>query len=165
MPDKIILVDHRKIWFNDFEKEHMLLKSVFNQSEYTKISHIGSTAIPWIKAKPIVDINIGLYEVKNQQEYISRLQEAGYVYATGSKFEKWILFKKIENKKKFHLHLLEASSQRYIEQIQFKEMLMNNKQLAEYYEYIKIRATYDDPVFYYMNKRDFLLRLGLCKQN
>lgn len=165
MMEEIILVDHNKDWFQDFKEEHRILESAFNQDEYTKISHIGSTAIPWIKAKPIVDINIGLYELKKQQEYIPQLQEAGYFYQTGSKFEGWILFKKVVNKKKFNLHLLEANSQRYIEQIQFKEMLINDKELALYYEYIKIKATYDDPVFYYMNKRDFLLRLGLCKQN
>lgn len=163
MLEQIVLVSHKESWLHDFEQESSLLENIFNQSEYVSINHIGSTAIPWIKAKPIVDINIGLYELKNEEEYMPRLQEAGYVYATGSKFKKWILFKKVENEKKFNLHLLEANNQRYLEQIQFKKMLMSDKQIALHYEMVKIQATYDDPTFYYMNKRDFLLKLGMCQ--
>ena len=163
MLEQIVLVSHKESWLHDFEQEYLLLENALNQSEYLSINHIGSTAIPWIKAKPIVDINIGLYELRNEKEYIPRLQEAGYIYSAGSKFENWILFHKVEDEKKFNLHLLEAASQRYIEQIQFKEMLMNNRQIALYYEAVKIRATYE-PVFYYMDKRDCLLKLGLCHQ-
>ena len=163
MLEQIVLVSHKESWLHDFEHESLLLEKIFSQSEYMSINHIGSTAIPWIKAKPIVDINMGLCELKNEKEYMPRLQEAGYVYATGSKFQNWILFKKVENEKRFNLHLLEATNQRYIEQIQFKEILMNDKQIALHYEIVKIRATYDDPVFYYMNKREFLLKLGMCQ--
>ena len=148
MLEPIVLVSHKESWLHDFDQESLLLENTFNQNEYISINHIGSTTIPWIKAKPIVDINIGLYELKNEKEYMPRLQEAGYVYTTGSKFENWILFKKVEKEKRFNLHLLEANNQRYIEQIRFKEILMNDKQIALHYERVKIRATYDDPVFY-----------------
>ncbi len=164
MQDPIVLVDYQESWPHDFEHESLLLKKIFTTSEYTSINHIGSTAIPWIKAKPIIDINIGLYELKNEEEYIPRLKEAGYIHSTGSNFERWILFSKVENEKRFNLHLLEANNQRYIEQIKFKNMLMQDKDLALFYQRVKLRALYNDPLFYYMDKRCFLLKLGMFQQ-
>jgi GrpB-like predicted nucleotidyltransferase (UPF0157 family) len=156
MSTKIILVEHRESWLQDFEEENILLQSVFDNREHSIINHIGSTCIPNIIAKPIVDINIALHELKNEEEYIYRLKEIKYYYSNGSQMEEWILFHKIENGKRFHLHLLEEKSKRYQEQIIFKNFLLKDPEFAKNYEKIKIHATYDDHCFYCMNKKPFL---------
>lgn len=152
----IELVDHNESWIQDFSDEQFLLKTIFSSDEYSMINHIGSTAVPWIKAKPIIDISIGLYELKNEKEYISRLEKIKYTFSNGSQFEDWILFDKSENNKRFHLHLLNKNNKRYKEQLVFKDALLGNLEFAKMYEKIKIHALHDYPGFYSMNKLPFV---------
>ena len=53
------LVEHDANWTQAFERERRRLQTVLAES-YPEIHHIGSTAIPGIKAKPVIDIIIWL---------------------------------------------------------------------------------------------------------
>ena len=58
----IVLVSHKDEWFDYFDEEKKILENLFSSFELIRISHIGSTAIKDIAAKPVVDI---LVEFKN----------------------------------------------------------------------------------------------------
>ena len=156
MLKQIILVDHQKHWRQDFEDEKRLLQSIFDPDEYIQINHIGSTAVPSIKAKPIVDINIAFHKLDTKEYYTLKLTSSKYVYANGFTSEKWILFQKEYDGKCFNLHLLDKEAKRYEEQLIFKDMLIKNIKFAQDYERLKIHASKDDPRFYYMNKGPFV---------
>ena len=53
------LVPHNSKWEELFKKEKQLLKKTFGDT-ILGIEHIGSTAIPNIPAKPIIDIDVGV---------------------------------------------------------------------------------------------------------
>lgn len=77
--EKIQLVEHNSEWKQQYIDEVNLLKqkSYLSTLEY---EHIGSTSIPNIKAKPIVDIIIGVRTFPPQREIIEELEESGYTY-------------------------------------------------------------------------------------
>ncbi len=52
----IILAPHDPRWISWYAQEEALLRSVLPAAYALRISHIGSTAIPGIQAKPIIDI-------------------------------------------------------------------------------------------------------------
>jgi GrpB-like predicted nucleotidyltransferase (UPF0157 family) len=66
----IYLVEHKNYWANWYAEELSLLKRIFPDNYIARISHIGSTAIVEIWAKPIVDI---LVEVRNEK-YLSYIK-------------------------------------------------------------------------------------------
>ncbi|HIR87551.1 MAG TPA: GrpB family protein [Candidatus Fimimorpha faecalis] len=66
-------------WINEAENTIKELKSLLGDTAID-IQHIGSTAIPLIHAKPIIDIVIGVQKLNDIQPYVEVLQERGFVF-------------------------------------------------------------------------------------
>ena len=130
----IILEEHKNYWSDWYEEETVNLNKIL--PETAKISHIGSTAVPNILAKPIVDILVeiesGMHSVKDiliDNGYICMSENAdrmsfnkGY---TESGFAERV----------FHLHL------RYMgdnDEIYFRNYLIENPNIAKEYEKLKL---------------------------
>ena len=73
------LVVHQDEWINEAENTIKELKSLLGDTAID-IQHIGSTAIPLVHAKPIIDIVIGVQELNDIQSYIGVLQKKGFVF-------------------------------------------------------------------------------------
>ena len=58
------LVDYNENWVKEYEEEEKLLKDVL-KDKIIEIHHIGSTSIPGLKAKPVIDILIVIDSLKN----------------------------------------------------------------------------------------------------
>ena len=130
----IILEEHKSYWTAWFEKEKINLERILPQN--ARISHIGSTAVPNIWAKPIVDI---LVEIESGMDGIKGvLTSNGYVCMSESANR--ISFNKgyTENgfaERVFHLHL------RYMgdnDEIYFRDYLIKNPDIAKEYEKLKL---------------------------
>lgn len=72
----IVLTEHRDCWDDWYEEEAQLLRSLVPDD--ARISHIGSTAIQGIWAKPIVDILVELSPDTSMEETCARLSAADY---------------------------------------------------------------------------------------
>ena len=73
----IILTEHQMCWKEWYRKEEALLKIALPQVE--RISHIGSTAISSIWAKPIIDILVEIPEDGIFPDYKNRIIHCGYL--------------------------------------------------------------------------------------
>src|SRR5258708_935131 len=73
------LLPHNPTWILIFEKEKQFLLSKLGDL-IIDIQHIGSTAIPGIPAKPIIDISIGIKSMKNSKSFIKLFKKLGYEY-------------------------------------------------------------------------------------
>lgn len=56
------------------------IKTIDNQSSFVSIDHIGSTAVPGLSSKPIVDIFIGIQSIKDAERWVYPLQLPGSIY-------------------------------------------------------------------------------------
>ncbi|WP_149359905.1 GrpB family protein [Lolliginicoccus suaedae] len=74
----LTLVPHDPQWFHRFRIEQDRIVNALGASAH-RIDHIGSTAVAGLDAKPIVDINISVADPDEEDTYLPRLLEAGYL--------------------------------------------------------------------------------------
>jgi GrpB-like predicted nucleotidyltransferase (UPF0157 family) len=75
----IIVVDYDKNWSIQYEEEKLKILNVLGDT-VENIQHIGSTSVPGLAAKPIIDIAIGLRQLSPSLNQISALEKLGYFY-------------------------------------------------------------------------------------
>ncbi len=75
---KTQIAEYDPNWGHQFEKEALLLQSIFDEIALN-IHHIGSTAIPGIKAKPIIDILITTNTINTIDSFDHQMEQSDYV--------------------------------------------------------------------------------------
>ena len=133
----IYLTEHQPCWKEWYSKEESLLRNALSSKE--RISHIGSTAIPHIWAKPIIDILVEIPEGRNLLVYKVPIMNSGYICMSQS--EKGLSFNKgyTENgfaERVFHLHLKYAGNNN---ELYFRDYLIEHPDAAKEYEELKLR--------------------------
>ena len=71
------IVDYRHDWPVRFESERRRLTDALGTTA-VRIEHVGSTAVPGLAAKPILDILVSVEDPEDESAYSTALQEAGY---------------------------------------------------------------------------------------
>ena len=74
------LVSYQENWPQLFQEEKVQIQAVFVGYDIKDIEHIGSTSIPGIKSKPIIDIAVLVDYTDNHEDYTQKLIELGYEY-------------------------------------------------------------------------------------
>ena len=133
----IYLTEHQSCWQEWYSEEESLLKKVLSSIE--RISHIGSTAIPSIWAKPIVDILVEIPKERNLLDYKTLIINNGYICMSQS--EHGLSFNKgyTENgfaERVFHLHLRYAGDNN---ELYFRDYLIEHPDVAKEYEELKLK--------------------------
>ena len=74
----IVLVDYDPSWPVRFQDERAKLTTALG-TEVIGIEHIGSTDVPGLAAKPIIDVLVTVADIEAEPRYLPALQRAGYV--------------------------------------------------------------------------------------
>ena len=135
----IFLTEHQESWKDWYKEEETALKEILPSDKIKRCSHIGSTAIKGIWAKPIIDILVEVSAGYNLQEVKEALLEAGYICM--SEAEERISFNKgyTENgveERVYHLHLRMEGDH---DELYFRDYLNEYPSIAEEYEALKLR--------------------------
>jgi len=76
----VVLSDYMPGWVKMFEKEKELITGKFPVKDF-RIEHIGSTAVPGLKAKPVIDMLIGLHRLPaDMSPIVNCLESLHYQY-------------------------------------------------------------------------------------
>ena len=132
----IILTKHHDHWKEWYFEEENLLKNILPQLE--RISHIGSTAIPTIWAKPIIDILVEIPRESNLLDYKDLIVKNDYICMSQS--ENRLSFNKGYTEsdfaeRTFHLHLRYAGDN---DELYFRDYLIEFPDIAKEYEKLKL---------------------------
>lgn len=73
----IKVVDYNQNWSSEYHKEEQSIKSIL-QEELVNSFHIGSTSVPGLKAKPIIDILLVVNDINNLDSFSNQFQDIGY---------------------------------------------------------------------------------------
>ena len=145
-PFEIVEYDPR--WPAVFEAERAHLLSVFPEGSVVRIEHVGSTAVPGLAAKPIVDVLVGVTDLAPVRERVAPdLEAQGYDYFWSPShgndvppFYAFFIKRAADGTRTHHIHVVEMTG--FDEQwgwVVFRDHLRAHREDAAEYEQLKRR--------------------------
>jgi GrpB-like predicted nucleotidyltransferase (UPF0157 family) len=143
--EEIELVPYNQEWKDLFEIEKKFLLNKLPAQIISRIEHFGSTSIPGIAAKPIIDILIEVTSLEETQKIIVPiLQNEGYDYFwrpinndNNSPHYAWFIKRNNKGKRTHHIHMVEADSILW-KDLLFRDFLIEFPIEAKRYEELKL---------------------------
>jgi GrpB-like predicted nucleotidyltransferase (UPF0157 family)/RimJ/RimL family protein N-acetyltransferase len=141
--DHVELVSYNSSWPNEANIEIEKLKNIIPLNCIVDIQHVGSTAIPGLSAKPILDIQIAAKSLDEMKVIaIPALQKLGYEYWYDNPDPERMFFVKgmppFGEKRTHHVHIVEPTSKHWFGKIAFRDYLIDHPDVAKEYEKLKI---------------------------
>jgi GrpB-like predicted nucleotidyltransferase (UPF0157 family) len=151
------------------EKEHLL--SYLPAELIRRVEHFGSTAVPGLAAKPVVDLLVEVADLRATRTRIAPLLESqGYDYFwrpthgdDGPPFYAWFIKRDPgSGARTHHIHMVKPDFVEHWDRLLFRDYLIENPRVAREYEDLKLRlasAHPNDRVAYTKGKTEFVLRV------
>ncbi|HVP12575.1 MAG TPA: GrpB family protein [Phycisphaerae bacterium] len=148
------------------EKEHLL--ACLPNELIRRIEHFGSTAVPGLAAKPIVDMLVEVTDLEATKARIVPVLEAqGYDYFwrpamfEGPPFYAWFIKRDAHGVRTHHIHMVEGHFEHW-ERLLFRDYLIGHPAVAAEYQALKLSlaaAHPNDRVAYTKGKTEFIVRV------
>jgi GrpB-like predicted nucleotidyltransferase (UPF0157 family) len=149
-------------WPARFNQERGHLRHAIAPWAVGDIHHVGSTAVPGLDAKPIIDILVGVGDLTTSRACFEPLAELEYLYAPYLPEEMHWFCKPDPGRRTHHLHVVPRDAPRYREELAFRDHLRANPGKARDYAELKHRlaARFEyDREGYTRAKADFIQRI------
>lgn len=170
------LCEHEKEWEIEAQNTIFCLKNILGNIA-RDIQHIGSTSIPSIKAKPIIDIAVAVDDFNAVLALEKELKAEGFYYRPKSDLGEQLLFaagslyEGIGDLQTHFIHIVKTGSMDWINYINFRDYLNSTPEIAKEYEDLKVHLAEVVPTDsgrekYLKGKHDFIvytLRKALVK--
>lgn len=161
------LILYQSSWVDKFETEKEKLKEIFSNKAIA-IEHIGSTSIPGLSAKPIIDIAVLIEKREDGDSFIELVEKSGYQYDKLNSSGERHFFRK-GNPTKFHLSISYQDKGSFWErQILFRNYLRNHSEFRDEYQKLKENLFKNDPTGkegYLSGKSDFVSKILTLAKN
>ena len=137
--EEVCLAAHDARWATQFGEERDRLWDLF-PGRFAAIEHIGSTAVPRLAAKPIIDILAGVGTMGEADALLEPLCAHGY--ETSAEFNatlhdrRWLMRHAL-GRRTHHLHLVVFGGEPWIRHLQFRDVLRADAAMAARYEQLK----------------------------
>ena len=157
------LEPHDKYWDKTATQTIETLKSILGD-DAIDIQHIGSTAIPAIKAKPIIDVVVGVTDFDRIMSHNEQLQQEEIFYR-GSDVECQLLYVMGDMEadiRTHHIHIVKWNGIEWKNYIHFRDYLNANENMALQYEKLKEEMEHkyaDDRVVYTNGKQNMINKI------
>ena len=170
------LCEHEKEWEIEAQNTIFRLKKILGNVA-KDIQHIGSTSIPSIKAKPIIDIAVAVDDFNDILALEKELKDIGFYYRPQSELGDQLLFaagslyEGTGDLQTHFIHVVRTNSMDWINYINFRDYLNSTPTVAKEYEELKVSLAMQAPIDsgrekYLKGKHDFIvytLRKALVK--
>ena len=136
--DKLRLLPHDPAWKDDFSAEKKRIADALGDSS-VRIEHVGSTSIPTVHAKPILDIAI-LCGEKGIEPVVIALRGLGYEYRGlyGDEVGHYYAVLDSANIRLCQAHIFTAATADWHSMLRFRDVLRQNLELAREYDDYKL---------------------------
>ncbi|HDU9762239.1 TPA: GrpB family protein, partial [Klebsiella pneumoniae] len=135
----LTVVDYDEMWPALFENERTLLQMTLGKV-ISRIHHIGSTSVPGLSAKPVIDI---LIEVANLEELDSlnqAMEGVGYTVRGENGILNRRYFTKGGSQRSHHIHAFTTGDAQIIKHLAFRDYLIKHNDVAIQYALMKKNA-------------------------
>ena len=170
--EKVAIEPYNSMWpfmFKD-EKRNLLLN--LPNDLINRVEHFGSTAVPGLSAKPIIDMLVEVTSLeKTRNEVAPILESQGYDYfwrpTWGDDippFYAWFIKRDINGVRTHHIHMIEnsASFLEHWDRLFFRDYLIEHPEIAREYKEIKLSLSnrfQNDRIAYTKSKTEFIQRI------
>ncbi len=134
----IEIVDYDPSWPSMFEAETERLGAAL-AGVAVRIEHVGSTSVPGLAAKPIVDIQLSVPDVSNLDRYRGPLESLGYEYVYDPDFVEYPFFgwPSAKAPRTFNVHVCEAGTEWEARHLRFRDRLRTDERVRDEYAALK----------------------------
>jgi len=148
--DAITVVEYNPEWVRLAEDEITIFKNLFLGKYWIiDIQHVGSTAIPGLAAKPIIDIYIGVSSMEKAQEIIEPIKNIGYQFWDKNPNKEKMFFVKgmppFGAGRTHHIHVVRYDSDYWRARILFRDYLRSRPEECLRYAELKYQLMKDFP--------------------
>jgi GrpB-like predicted nucleotidyltransferase (UPF0157 family) len=164
----VVVTDYDPAWPAMFAQERANVAAALGPLAVT-IEHVGSTAVPGLAAKPIIDLLIGARSLADARAHgIAALRVLGYTYLPEyqSFLPDELFFRKgVGGPWTHHLHVMEPSNPRWEHRLLFRDYLRAHPETAQDYVTLKRRlaATCKDNIAAYRSGKDAFVHEAMTK--
>jgi len=160
----ITIVPYDEAWPSEFQSEAKLIRSALGLLA-RRVEHVGSTSIPGIAAKPVIDIQVSVPTLEPLSLYIQSLFPLGYTHFVMGDFDLIYPFfqKPAASPGTHHVHLCVEGSDLERKHIDFRDYLRSHTEVAAEYMALKYMlaaenhgTTLDSQERYSLSKSDFV---------
>ncbi|MFI5262971.1 MAG: GrpB family protein [Candidatus Kapaibacterium sp.] len=137
--EKIIIKEYDPKWPAIYDSERNQIMEAIGHY-VADIQHIGSTAVPGLAAKPVIDILVGLRRLLDAQDCILPIEGMEYEYVPEfeEEFPERRYFRKSVNGKRTHqIHMVEIGTDFWKRHLLFRDHLREHPKTAEEYGLLK----------------------------
>jgi len=163
--DKLFLIEYREEWISIFKEEKNKISDLLSQYKHD-VEHIGSTAIPGMIAKPIIDIMVGMEENVDLAAIAQLLETIGFEnFGECGRAGRIFMVKGKPENCIHHLHLVEKRSKYWSNNLIFREYLKNNRCAADKYRNLKLDLAeqFPDNRFMYRTLKSEFVEVIICE--
>jgi GrpB-like predicted nucleotidyltransferase (UPF0157 family) len=148
MNDAIKLEAHNPQWAKDFELERARILAVLGHVTqagiFEQAHHVGSTSVPGLKAKPIIDMLLEVFPLPKPEVGIPALEKLGYEYRGEAGIAGRLFFR--NNPRTRHLHVVEVGTNEFTrDHLLFRDYLRANLIARQRYENLKLELAQQYP--------------------
>ncbi len=133
--ERITLVAYRPEWVQLFRAEKERVQLALGELALN-IHHIGSTSVPGLSAKPVIDLMVEIPDIEHASACIPPLQALGYAFIDHPENIDRRFFRK-GSPRSYHLHLVQQNSQALQDHLDFREALRTDVALRQRYQLLK----------------------------
>ena len=140
-PAALVIAHYSPEWPREFERERAAIARLLAPLPM-HIEHIGSTSVPGMPAKPIIDIMLGVPSLADIEARIELVEQLGYTHLPEMRElmpDNRFFAKPVSMPRHFHLHAVEYDGEFWRDHIAFRDMLRADNELARDYAALKNR--------------------------
>lgn len=127
----VSLAQAHEAWADAFAREKARIIAAVGQ-HIVAVEHVGSTSIPQVPAKPILDIMVGVQDFEEARVCVAAMTALGYAYRGENGIPRRHYFVRGEPRT-HHLHVVEVQSDEWRSTLRFRDLLRAHSELASEY--------------------------------
>jgi GrpB-like predicted nucleotidyltransferase (UPF0157 family) len=133
----IRIVDHDPAWAGLAREELGRVADALGDAA-VRLEHVGSTSVPGLGAKPIIDMQVSVVDIERMEDYVGPLEALGYLFAPDPAFPDYHYFAKPhERPRSHHLHVCQHGSNQELRHLAVRDYLCAHPAQAASYEALK----------------------------
>jgi GrpB-like predicted nucleotidyltransferase (UPF0157 family) len=128
----LVLADHDPHWPETYVEHERRIRAALGPAA-VQVEHIGSTSVPGLAAKPIIDVLVTVEDITAEEDYLDQLLEAGYELRVREPGHRMVR----TPARDVHVHVLERGDQAAEDYLLFRDRLRADPADRELYERTK----------------------------